>query len=250
MYGIWVVFRLSDDRGGRRVSCDALNTRLGLDRNGRIAFPQRVSTVQAQQRVVIWFTSTEPERQDGYSPRSRPRPFGAGDCSIAGSTVRSRYRDADRSWSRAERRPASNRALCPLSRSGFTASSAAMRSPVAASSCCFSAARSSVTSSVRSRAGDLDVEALLRCEMGVIRLHRLIHDVHGPALGRVHGRGPGAVDVAKLRIAGRKIQHAPVLEAERLRHRPRLGRSRRGNRRDDSRELLAARRGVVVAERP
>ena len=51
--------------------------------------------------------------------------------------------------------------------------------------------------------------------VGVIRVHRGDHRIDGAALERMHGRGPGAVDVAKLRIARREIEHAPVLETER-----------------------------------
>ena len=49
----------------------------------------------------------------------------------------------------------------------------------------------------------------------MVRLHRGDHGIHRPALKRMHGRGPGAVDMAKLRIARCKIEHAPVPEAER-----------------------------------
>ena len=41
-----------------------------------------------------------------------------------------------------------------------------------------------------------------------------VRGIHRPALKRVHGGGPGTVDMAKLRIAGREIQHAPILETE------------------------------------
>ena len=49
----------------------------------------------------------------------------------------------------------------------------------------------------------------------MVRLHRRDHVVDGAAMERMHGRGPGAVDVAKLRIARCEIEHAPVLETER-----------------------------------
>ena len=41
------------------------------------------------------------------------------------------------------------------------------------------------------------------------------HVVHGPALERMHGRGPGVVEVAQLRIAPREFQRSPVLQPER-----------------------------------
>ena len=41
------------------------------------------------------------------------------------------------------------------------------------------------------------------------------HGIDRAALERVHGRGPGAVDVAELRVAWAQVEHAPVLEAER-----------------------------------
>ena len=38
---------------------------------------------------------------------------------------------------------------------------------------------------------------------------------NGPALVRMYGRGPDAVNVTELRITGAEIQHAPVFETER-----------------------------------
>ena len=63
-------------------------------------------------------------------------------------------------------------------------------------------------------AADLDVEHLLIGEVRVVRLDRRDHRVHRSSLERMHGRGPGAVDVAELQIAGVHIEHAPVLEPE------------------------------------
>ena len=49
-------------------------------------------------------------------------------------------------------------------------------------------------------------------QIGVVGLHRGDHGVHGPSLERVHRRGPGPVDMAKLRIAALEIEHASVLK--------------------------------------
>ncbi len=48
----------------------------------------------------------------------------------------------------------------------------------------------------------------------MVRLGRGDHRIHHPALERVYGRGPGAVDLAKLLVARVYVQNAPVLEAE------------------------------------
>ena len=48
----------------------------------------------------------------------------------------------------------------------------------------------------------------------MIGLNRGNHGIDGPSLERVHGRGPGAIDMAKLRVSGAHVEHAPVLEAE------------------------------------
>ena len=95
-----------------------------------------------------------------------------------------------------------------------TASSAAIRSPVRAWSCSLSAALSSVTSSARSRAADLDVEHLPVGEVGMVGLDRCDHGIDRAPLERMHGRGPGAVDMAELRVARVHVEHAPVLEPD------------------------------------
>ena len=96
-----------------------------------------------------------------------------------------------------------------------SASSAAICSPESTSSCSLSPALSSVTSSARTHAADFDVERLLVGKVRVVRLNGGNHFVDGPALERVHSRGPGPVDVAKLRIARVHVERAPVLEPER-----------------------------------
>ena len=63
-------------------------------------------------------------------------------------------------------------------------------------------------------AADLHVEHLLVGEVRVVGFDRGDHVVDGAALERVHGRGPGPVGVAKLRIAGIDIEGAPFLEPE------------------------------------
>ena len=63
-------------------------------------------------------------------------------------------------------------------------------------------------------AADLDVERLLVGEVGVVRLHGGDDGIDRPALEGVDGRGPCAVDVAKLGIGGRHVEDAPVLDAE------------------------------------
>ena len=62
------------------------------------------------------------------------------------------------------------------------------------------------------RATDLDVEALLGGEVRVPRLHRRDHVVDGTALERMHGRSPGVVEVAELRVPAPELELAPVLE--------------------------------------
>ena len=62
---------------------------------------------------------------------------------------------------------------------------------------------------------DLDVEALLRGEMGVIRLHHGNHVVHGASLEGMNGRGPGMVEMAELRSVLAERRHPSVLEPER-----------------------------------
>ena len=44
--------------------------------------------------------------------------------------------------------------------------------------------------------------------------HCADHGVHGPSLEHVHRRGPGPVDMAKLRVAALEIEHASVLKPE------------------------------------
>ena len=62
------------------------------------------------------------------------------------------------------------------------------------------------------RPTDFHIEALLVRHMGMRRLHRGDHVVHGPALKRVHGRGPGVVEMAQLRIATAQFQCLSVLQ--------------------------------------
>ena len=80
-----------------------------------------------------------------------------------------------------------------------SASRAAIRSPVAASSLSHSDLRV-VGHEFRPFPGaaDLDVERLLVGEFGVIGLHRGDDVIDRPPLEGVYGRGPCAVDVAKL----------------------------------------------------
>ena len=49
----------------------------------------------------------------------------------------------------------------------------------------------------------------------MVGLHRGDHGVRGPALERVHSRGPGLIAMAELRVAGGEIEHAPVVQPER-----------------------------------
>ena len=50
-------------------------------------------------------------------------------------------------------------------------------------------------------AADHHIQGLLRGQMRMVGLHRCDHGIDGTALKRMHGGGPGAVDVAQLRIA-------------------------------------------------
>ena len=55
------------------------------------------------------------------------------------------------------------------------------------------------------------------------RLHRRDHVVHRAALERMHGRGPGVVEVAELRVVAAELQLPPVLQNERHPPVPDLG---------------------------
>ena len=61
---------------------------------------------------------------------------------------------------------------------------------------------------------NLDVERLDRGQTGVVRFHRRDHGVDRAALERMHGRCPGAVEMAQLRIARGQREPAPVLQRE------------------------------------
>ena len=123
-----------------------------------------------------------------YRPKSRSTLLGVRIFSIVG--VRSRSCGVDISLLRAAFRPSSNPASRPFTHSGSTASSAAPRSPVTASSCSLSATLSSVTSSARSRVADLDVEGFLGGEVGMVGLHGGDDGIDGTPLERMHGRCP------------------------------------------------------------
>ena len=64
------------------------------------------------------------------------------------------------------------------------------------------------------RPADLDIEALLRGEVRVPRLHGGDDVVDGAALEGVHGRGPGMVEMAQLRVALAQFQLLAVLKLE------------------------------------
>ena len=49
----------------------------------------------------------------------------------------------------------------------------------------------------------------------MVRLYRSDDGIDGAPLKRAHGRGPGAVDMAKLRVPLVEVQHPSVLEPER-----------------------------------
>ena len=61
------------------------------------------------------------------------------------------------------------------------------------------------------RPADLDVEALMGGQMRMPRFHGGDHVVDRPALESVDGRGPGMVEMAKLRIVSVQLQLLPVL---------------------------------------
>ena len=60
------------------------------------------------------------------------------------------------------------------------------------------------------RSADLDVEAPLHGEVRVPGLHRRDPVVDGAALERVHGRGTGMVEMAKLQTAVAELELAPI----------------------------------------
>ena len=66
------------------------------------------------------------------------------------------------------------------------------------------------------RPADLDVERLLRGEVRMPRLHRRDHVVDGAALERVHGRRPGVVEMAHLRIAEAELGDLFLPDASQL----------------------------------
>ena len=99
----------------------------------------------------------------------------------------------------------------PFTRSGSTASSATIRSPVTASSCSRSAALSSVTSSARSRPGGFR-HIGSSVWSGSDRSPLSPRSPYPPCAPETrHGRRPGTVDMVKLRIGRGEIEHAPVL---------------------------------------
>lgn len=57
------------------------------------------------------------------------------------------------------------------------------------------------------RPADRHVERPLRGEFRVIRRHGSDDPVHHPALKRMHGRGPGAVEVPELGVAVGEFRH-------------------------------------------
>ena len=65
------------------------------------------------------------------------------------------------------------------------------------------------------RPADLDIERLLRGEMGMVCLHRSNNGIDRAPPKRMHGRGPGTIDMAEQWIVRLEVEHAPVLEAER-----------------------------------
>jgi len=129
----------------------------GLDANATSsAQPARLQQKRAMlspRRFALGAHARPVRVQPDYSSRSRSMPFGARTGSSSGDEGRSRPRSFAEPPSPFD--SAFRSGPRPFARSGSTASSAAMRSPVAASSCSLSAARSSVTSSARSRAREI-----------------------------------------------------------------------------------------------
>ena len=61
----------------------------------------------------------------------------------------------------------------------------------------------------------LDVKRLRRAQLGMVRLHRGDDVVHRAPLKGVHGRGPGAIEMAQLGLAGGQCELAAFLQNER-----------------------------------
>ena len=162
----------------------------------------------------------------GRCDRSRARsPSPARSNGAVARELRSRSRSRCRKGSASRScgvRAASSLALPsiagPSGGDGAMASSAAMRSPVAASR--RSLQRAAVVGhelGMKAGTADLHVEGLLGGQVGVLRLHRRDHPVHGAALEGVHGRRPGPVDMAQLGIVSGQRQRPAVLQPERNR---------------------------------
>lgn len=147
---------------------------------------------------------------DRYSPRSRSSPFGARDGSVSGPDDRSRTCPgcacpAPGAPPRLCARLAVLRAL-RLDRIERRDARFSPRFEL-----CFQ--RRPVVGDRPgpvARATELDIEALLCGEVGVVRLHPRDHVVDSAAPERVLGRGPDVVEMAKLRVAAGQVQLATV----------------------------------------
>ncbi len=64
------------------------------------------------------------------------------------------------------------------------------------------------------RAADFNIEAFLRRQMRVVRLHRGDNIVYGASLKRMYRGRPGMIEMAQLRIGAPEFERAAILKPE------------------------------------